>query len=69
MQGGFHIADTETTNVVISYYEHKDISYGCDWSYMGETQVKSYGGNGKQIIATCSFYDHKLCVANVNFDL
>ena len=34
--------------------EHESMAYGVDWSYTNE------GGEG--IIASCSFYDHKLCL-------
>nr|XP_040227611.2 diphthine methyltransferase [Anopheles coluzzii]XP_040227612.2 diphthine methyltransferase [Anopheles coluzzii] len=42
------------------YGEHESICYGCDWQQVG----KGYR-SGRNVIATCSFYDHKLCVSEV----
>ncbi|XP_017090580.2 diphthine methyltransferase [Drosophila bipectinata] len=40
-----------------AYEEHKSICYGADWAPTG----------GKALtMATCSFYDHKLCVTRVD---
>lgn len=62
MLGGFHIVDTsqDQLDTVVSYYEHKDLAYGADWSYQP--------GVSDRLIATCSFYDHKMCVAKVNLE-
>lgn len=38
-----------------SYFEHESICYGADWCCSVHENVKYF--------ATCSFYDHKLCVA------
>ncbi|XP_058455272.1 diphthine methyltransferase isoform X2 [Malaya genurostris] len=38
------------------YNEHNSICYGCDWSYNSNESESKY-------FATCSFYDHKLCLA------
>uniref|UniRef100_A0A336K1G3 methylated diphthine methylhydrolase n=1 Tax=Culicoides sonorensis TaxID=179676 RepID=A0A336K1G3_CULSO len=38
-----------------SYFEHKSICYGADWCPSANIEVK--------YLATCSFYDHKLCVS------
>lgn len=40
------------------YNEHGSICYGCDWSYRGREE-----GGEARYFATCSFYDHKLCLA------
>ncbi|XP_058821215.1 diphthine methyltransferase-like isoform X1 [Topomyia yanbarensis] len=41
------------------YNEHNSICYGCDWSYdPNECESK--------LFASCSFYDHKLCLAVLN---
>lgn len=42
--------------VCAEYFEHKSICYGADW--MAD-------GGEEHVMATCSFYDHKLCVAKV----
>lgn len=47
---------TEKFSVVGSYFEHKSICYGADWCPMDV-------GKGFTYFASCSFYDHKLCVA------
>ncbi|KAH8244987.1 hypothetical protein KR032_003484 [Drosophila birchii] len=43
-----------------AYEEHKSICYGADWAPSGTGD-----GNGQLTMATCSFYDHKLCVSRV----
>jgi diphthine methyl ester acylhydrolase len=40
------------------FEEHSSICYGCDWSY-------KQGMKGEQYFATCSFYDHKMCICSV----
>ncbi|XP_065079156.1 diphthine methyltransferase [Ochlerotatus camptorhynchus] len=38
------------------YYEHGSICYGCDWKYgLNKGEAKYF--------ASCSFYDHKMCLA------
>lgn len=44
-------------SVAGEYNEHTSICYGADWCYENK-------GNGK-VIATCSFYDQKLCVSQI----
>jgi len=41
-----------------AYEEHKSICYGADWAPFGNN-------DGSLTMATCSFYDHKLCVSRV----
>ncbi|XP_053950187.1 diphthine methyltransferase isoform X1 [Anastrepha ludens] len=41
------------------FYEHKSICYGADW-------CRKVDDNQDLYLATCSFYDHKLCVAQVD---
>ncbi|XP_011181729.2 diphthine methyltransferase-like [Zeugodacus cucurbitae] len=50
----------EAPKLVGEYYEHKSICYGADWC----REVVD-GGNNNLYTATCSFYDHKLCVAQI----
>ncbi|XP_053682985.1 diphthine methyltransferase isoform X2 [Sabethes cyaneus] len=55
----------EDQSVVIEseYFEHSSICYGCDWSYASDgSKTDSY------YFATCSFYDHKLCLAEIKSD-
>ena len=58
MHGGFCIvnASGESPDIVARYEEHKSLAYGSDWCHLQEEQ---------RLIATCSFYDHKLCVSAV----
>ncbi|XP_037042451.1 diphthine methyltransferase [Bradysia coprophila] len=52
------IDDTnEKTELVGEYFEHKSICYGSDWC----REVF----NNEMIMATCSFYDQKLCICSV----
>lgn len=53
-------------SVVAEYFEHKSICYGADWCWDG-VDGEGRGGemDGGHLMATCSFYDHTLCVANV----
>lgn len=48
----------EAPTLVGEYYEHKSICYGADW-------CRDVSGNKDLYTATCSFYDHKLCVAQI----
>lgn len=69
MRGGFHIVDAtnlETPEIVVNYYEHKDLAYGSDWSFLSKSEVREYSSEANHIIAVCSFYDHKLSVATVD---
>lgn len=52
------ISDTnEKVDVVAEYFEHKSICYGSDWC----REVF----NNQMVMATCSFYDQKLCISSV----
>jgi hypothetical protein len=64
MLGGVHVTDSPDSDLQIidSYYEHEDISYGADWSYL---PVNTYGG---ALITTCSFYNKLLCVSKLKTD-
>ncbi|XP_017054625.1 diphthine methyltransferase [Drosophila ficusphila] len=42
-----------------TYEEHKSICYGADWAPFPKKD------DGSLTMATCSFYDHKLCVSRV----
>lgn len=62
--GGFQIFDTQTCSIVADYREHESLAYGADWSFLSEEHVKDFFDSDKlSLIATCSFYDHKLCVS------
>ncbi|KAJ8911653.1 hypothetical protein NQ315_005999 [Exocentrus adspersus] len=65
MMGGVHILDVEYSKIDIigSYHEHKSISYGADWSYLDSECGEKNASKRSGIIATCSFYDHLLCVS------
>ncbi|XP_050070419.1 diphthine methyltransferase [Anopheles maculipalpis] len=51
----------DSFKLIGQYEEHESICYGCDWQQVG-TNYRT----GRRIIATCSFYDHKLCVSEIN---
>ena len=80
MHGGFSVLDY-TDNAkppffVAAYKEHQSLAYGSDWCHLlGEEamiHVKDAirrpcrAGDDLRIVATCSFYDHKLCVSSPN---
>lgn len=52
MYNGFKILNDKLI-VETCYDEHESIAYGADWSWE----------SGSDIVATCSFYDHKLCIS------
>ncbi|KAJ9577190.1 hypothetical protein L9F63_006247 [Diploptera punctata] len=58
MHGGFCIVNTsdESPKIVAQYEEHKSLAYGSDWCHLKGEQ---------RFIATCSFYDHKLCLSAI----
>lgn len=51
---------TSLLKLVGVYEEHESICYGSDWCH----GIQEDG----MLIATCSFYDHKLCLSCVNLD-
>lgn len=68
MLGGVHVIDTKQEEIVNSYYEHKNIAYGADWSHLSQDKVTQYSNKGNVIIGTCSFYDNLLCVSKLECD-
>lgn len=50
--------DATEANLVAEFTKHESICYGADWA-------PSKLSNGNQIMATCSFYDKKLCLSTV----
>lgn len=70
MYNGFQLLD-QNLHVLSKYTEeHESIAYGADWSYLcpsSNDQCFSYfSGENSSLAATCSFYDHKLCVCLVS---
>lgn len=56
MNGGgdaMHVVSGEA-EVIRRLDEHESMAYGADWSYANTGE--------ESIIASCSFYDHKLCL-------
>lgn len=41
-------------DIVRRFDEHESMAYGADWTFAS--------GDGDTLIASCSFYDHKLCL-------
>lgn len=50
-------------SVVAEYFEHSSICYGADWC--AEVPLETEDGGREHVMATCSFYDHKLCVSKM----
>ncbi|XP_055637453.1 diphthine methyltransferase homolog isoform X2 [Toxorhynchites rutilus septentrionalis] len=48
--------EDHSISVDAEYNEHGSICYGCDWSYKKSERSAKY-------FASCSFYDHKMCLA------
>lgn len=75
MYGGFRIIDCENVEipkVVAEYREHESIAYGCDWSGLSSQLIRSKGVPAVKgdisLVGTCSFYDHCLKMALVQFN-
>ncbi|KAH8288257.1 hypothetical protein KR044_008981 [Drosophila immigrans] len=52
-------------NMLGAFMEHESICYGADWSPFIDSNV-SDDYKTRLHMATCSFYDHKLCVSRVD---
>lgn len=52
--------DLNSTKLVGEFGEHKSICYGADWCMNVDNSGDRFH------MATCSFYDHKLCITSVN---
>ncbi|XP_018574760.1 diphthine methyltransferase [Anoplophora glabripennis] len=66
MLGGIHIVklgNVYNMTITGSYHEHKNISYGADWSYLKGDSCNKIASDATAILGTCSFYDHLLCVS------
>ncbi|XP_028027962.1 diphthine methyltransferase isoform X1 [Bombyx mandarina] len=58
MYGGFRILHIDDgVNVVSEYLEHCSIAYGADWCH------------GRDLVATCSFYDRSLHLSEIQLNL
>ncbi|XP_055531435.1 diphthine methyltransferase isoform X3 [Wyeomyia smithii] len=57
-----NLNEDHSITVESEYFEHDSICYGCDWSYASDNSERDY------YFASCSFYDHKLCLAKMNCD-
>lgn len=68
-----HIIDTSlnAANIFQSFGEKNNrLYYGADWCYHNDTQFEqATKSKNKKIIATCSFYDHRLDLFFVNMKL
>lgn len=61
MHNGFTVLNCSDVNAasqstVINFKEHNSLAYGADWCFSRHLE------SNDKLVATCSFYDHKLCV-------
>ena len=61
MHNGFVIlncenTDTDSQSILLHYSEHTSLAYGADWCHKKLTEPN------RNVVATCSFYDHKMCL-------
>jgi len=65
-----HLIDTSSNlaNICQSFGEKNNrLFYGADWCHLNDTQLEHWTkSSAKRIIATCSFYDHRLDLFSVN---
>lgn len=69
MYSGVHVLEFSSSfegSIVGSYYQHKNISYGVDWSYM-KSECSSDIDKYEYIIGSCSFYDKLLCISKFSY--
>lgn len=61
MHDGFKVVSTDLKEITMSYGigkcfdQHESLGYGVDWSFHEDVHEET-------LIASCSFYDHKLCL-------
>lgn len=65
MLEGVHIVESNTNsfNIKASYFDHKNIAYGIDWSHLPKEELEKLNLNCDRVISSCSFYDRLLCVS------
>ena len=51
--------ETDSHSTVVKYSVHNSLSYGVDWCFESSQD---------NLLASCSFYDHKLCVWRMNLN-
>lgn len=70
MFNAVHLIDTSSNlaNICQSFGEKNNrLFYGADWCHLNDTQLEHVTkSSAKRIIATCSFYDHRLDLFSVN---
>lgn len=69
MHNGFKIINHDVlSSVVVNYKEHKGLSYGCDWSFLKQSDVSNLSiSNGDTLMSTCSYEDCLLKVSVIDF--
>ncbi|XP_011876488.1 PREDICTED: diphthine methyltransferase [Vollenhovia emeryi] len=68
MHDGFKIVNHDIiTSVVADYKDHEKLAYGCDWSFLTQTDVSSLDIDGDTLMTTCSYEDHTLKISVVDF--
>lgn len=67
MNGGAKVVDAEDIKVLTEYHGHSSIVYGADWchilSHIPDQDPDLAHKRHSSLIATCSFYDHQLCLS------
>jgi len=73
MFNGAHIIDTSFNSAIICQSfgrQNNRLFYGADWCHINDTELEHWTNiNNKRIIATCSFYDHRLDLFSINMKL
>ncbi|EGI62101.1 PREDICTED: diphthamide biosynthesis protein 7 [Acromyrmex echinatior] len=69
MHNGFKIINHDIlSSVVVNYKEHKGLSYGCDWSFLKQSDISNLNiSNGDTLMSTCSYEDCLLKVSVIDF--
>lgn len=57
--------EDSTLQTMSTFKQHESIAYGADFCYFSSEEMKNYSSdtNASKLIATCSFYDKKLCLS------
>ncbi|XP_025991339.1 diphthine methyltransferase [Solenopsis invicta] len=70
MYNGFKIINHTDilSSIVVNYKEHKGLSYGCDWSFLKQSDISRLNiSNGDTLMSTCSYEDCILKISVIDF--